>query len=73
MQRCDQGVTVCRGSDTAAVPKIHQLALDPQRTRARHDGCEQIAFPAGQCNTLLLPRPAVEHSTTTRRPSRCLV
>ena len=39
-------LTVCRDSDTAAVPKIHQLALDPQRSRARRGGCEQLAFPA---------------------------
>ena len=48
MQRCDHGVTltVCRDSGTAPVPKIHQLPLDPQRSRARRDGCEQLTLPA---------------------------
>ena len=39
-------LTVCRNCDTAIVPKIHQLALDLQRSRARRDGCEQLALPA---------------------------
>ena len=40
----NDALTVCRDSDTAAAPKIHQLALDSQRSRAR-DGCEQFALP----------------------------
>ena len=45
MQCCDHGVS-SRDSDTAAVPKIRQLALDPRRSRTRHDGREQLAFSA---------------------------
>ena len=65
--------------DTAIVPKIHQLALDSQGSRARRDGWEQLTLPAGQCDTLLFLRPTVENSTTkshdasTRRPPRSLV
>ena len=81
MQRCDHGASsdqcVCYDSDTAAEPKIHQLALDPRRSRARRDGCEQLSqlvsatlfcFFAQQLRT-----QTTKSHETSARPSRRLV